>query len=457
MKSMQAGLRGAFGRVEAVIRSRWFVPICLLAALAVRVIWVFLFDPTPVSDFGWYHARATEIAAGAGYTIDGAPTAYWPIGYPGALGILYRFFGPSLLAGRLLNVVLSVGTLAIVYGITRRLFRSISTARWALLILAFYPGQIAYTSLLASETLSAFTLLLGVYLLLDERLTASRAAWSGFVCGLACLVRPLVIPVPAVVCAVSAFGRERRRHVGAHFRRALIVYVVLLATLVPWTVRNYGVFDHLIYVSTNGGLVLYIGNNPKATGRYIWWEEMTEQVGSGNEYERDRRGRQAAVAYIRSHPRETLRLWPEKLFRLYYRGDEGIRRNIEGLTGTDLYFRTPDEQRRILESVDGSTARRMRWLRAASRVSLAYYYGIMASALVGLLVLLRRRRRFGTTFPTHGVFVVLYFTAVHIVTFAGPRYHFPMIPWIAMYSGALLASAVSYMMRWGCHGGMDES
>jgi 4-amino-4-deoxy-L-arabinose transferase-like glycosyltransferase len=445
--------RRVLGGVDRIIRSRRLVPVCLLAALAVRVLWVLVFDPTPVSDFGWYHARAIGLAAGTGYSVDGVPTAFWPIGYPALLGVLFRFCGPSLLAARLLNALLSTGTLAIVYGITRKLFRSVPTARWTLLILAFYPDQIAFTSILASETLSAFTLLLGILLLLDKRLSVGRAAWSGFVLGLACLVRPHVVIVPAIVCAVSALGQEVRRRLGAPLRRALVVYAVLAAALVPWTVRNYGVFDHLVYVSTNGGIVLYIGNNPKATGRYIWWKEMTDEVGSGNEYERDCRARDAAIAYIVSHPRETLQLWPEKLFRLYYRGDEGIRRNIEGMTGSDLYFSAPHEH--IFASVGAREAKRMRWLRMVSRVSQAYYYTMMATAGAGLLMLVRRRRARGARFPLHGVFVVLYLTSVHIVTFADPRYHFLMIPWIVMYSGTLFTWLTSAVMREEYHSEVD--
>ena len=100
-----------FGRfvagVDGIVRSRAFVPVCLLVALAVRLIWATVFDPTPVSDFGWYHARAIDMAAGAGYTVDGVPTAYWPVGYPATLAAVFRLFGPSLLAARILNALLS--------------------------------------------------------------------------------------------------------------------------------------------------------------------------------------------------------------------------------------------------------------------------------------------------------------------------------------------------------------
>lgn len=429
---------------DKLILSERFVPLCLLAGLSARVLWIAIFDPTPVSDFGWYYARALGLAAGAGYSVDGVPTAYWPVGYPAALGAMLRLFGPSPLVGRVFNVLLSVGILALVHGIALRLFHSVRTARWTLLTLSFYPDQIAFTSLLASETLSLFTLLLGVFLLLGERRTARNAAWAGFVFGLSCMVRPHMIAVPAVLVAVSMSGcRCRARHI-AHLRRLFITYAVFAVTLVPWTIRNYVVLGRAVYVSTNGGIALYIGNNPRATGMYDWWEEMTAEIGSGDECERDRRARDAAIAYMVSHPRETMRLWPVKLFRLYYRGEEGVRRNIEGMIGEISRFGAPQGAGHgTAAPVSARNATRIRWLRNIGTAAQVYYYAVVAAAAGGLLVGLRRRPAGERRFPLHGMFVVLCLTGVHVATFADPRYHFPMIPWLVMYCGAFLCWLVS--------------
>ena len=90
-----------------------------------------------------------------------------------------------------------------------------------------------------------------------------------------------------------------------------------------------------------------------------------------------------------------------------------------------------------------------------SRVSQAYYYIVMATAAAGLLVLIRRRRARGTRLSLHGVFIVFYLTTVHIITFAAPRYHFPMIPWVVMYSGALFSWLISAVMRERGHSEVD--
>ena len=42
-----------------------------------------------ISDFLWYFERAREIATGDGYAIDGHLTAFWPVGWPGALALLF--------------------------------------------------------------------------------------------------------------------------------------------------------------------------------------------------------------------------------------------------------------------------------------------------------------------------------------------------------------------------------
>ena len=50
--------------------------------------------------------------------------------------------------------------------------------------------------------------------------------------------------------------------------RAVVVGIVALATVSPWTYRNYQVFGTFILVSTNGGMTMLTGNNPSVVGDY---------------------------------------------------------------------------------------------------------------------------------------------------------------------------------------------
>jgi 4-amino-4-deoxy-L-arabinose transferase-like glycosyltransferase len=97
-----------------------------------------------VSDFVWYYERAVDVANGRGYAVDGIPTAYWPVGYPGFLSLIFRTFGPSVFIAKLANVLLYSGIVILSYQISRRIFHSETAARITVLLLSFSPNHIAF-------------------------------------------------------------------------------------------------------------------------------------------------------------------------------------------------------------------------------------------------------------------------------------------------------------------------
>src|SRR5436305_7313095 len=48
--------------------------------------------------------------------------------------------------------------------------------------------------------------------------------------------------------------------------QAMVFALVASACLAPWTIRNYSVFGRFVPVCSSGGLSLWVGNNPLATG-----------------------------------------------------------------------------------------------------------------------------------------------------------------------------------------------
>jgi Gpi18-like mannosyltransferase len=157
-----------------------FVPACLVLGTLLRVAWIYLVDPDQVSDFLWYQQFAANIALGKGYSMNGIPTGYWPIGYPAFLGGLFYLFGPSVLIGKVANIVLYVGTIFLTYQLSKRLFNSDPAARITVGILSFYPNHIAHTALLSSEILFVFLVALSIFVfdIANERM--------GLMCCLVC-------------------------------------------------------------------------------------------------------------------------------------------------------------------------------------------------------------------------------------------------------------------------------
>jgi hypothetical protein len=107
------------------------------------------------ADSFWPH----NIPPRVGGTLENrSPTAYWPVGYPAFLGLLFTLFGSSLFMAQAGNVILYTGVLVFASYIGKTLFEAELVGRVTLLLLAFYPDHIAYSSLLASEVLFLFLL-----------------------------------------------------------------------------------------------------------------------------------------------------------------------------------------------------------------------------------------------------------------------------------------------------------
>ncbi len=419
MPSTVAG-RGFFRRPVALLQSRYFPPVCLGVALLIRLVYALLVDPKPVSDFDWYFYKGIDISLGRGYHEHGAPTAYWPVGYPTFLGAIFALFGRTLLVAKIANSFLYTGVIALSYWIAGRLFRSTLTARLTLLILTFYPNHIAYTSLVAGEPLFMLLMLSGVALLLLENSRFLMAVLAGVAFGLSCMIRPQVLPLPFAFVFLLPAVKGAAWPVRGRLLSIVGLYAAIFLVLVPWTIRNYRAFGHFVFVSTNGGGNLLIGNNPWANGAYVYRPEFDEIVGKGNEYEQDRRAGAYAKRYILEHPIATLKLWPKKLWYLY-RGDvEGVRWSLEG-------FEAGGKQ--VHEGL----------ATAAVALSQAYYFFLAAASAASLFLFLKAGRGAGgghVTFSSVGLCVIAYFSLLGMMFYGGSRYHFPVMPWVAMYAAA---------------------
>ncbi len=245
-----------------------FLPISFLLFVSIRLLLICFVPATdPFSDAAWYLDRATTLAEQGTYSERGIPTAFWPVGYPAFLGLLFKVTGVSLLAAKLANLVLSAISFWLLYFLVRRTFHNELAARGAVLLLAIYPNNAAYVSLLLTETLYTF-LLLAATLCLVLRRTWWTVILSGVVFGLAILVKTqtiLLIPFLALLAFLDDWSTRS-------FPRAIIrsgaVVCVALVVVTPWSLRNHDVFGTLVFVSTNGGMSLLAGNNPSVVGDY---------------------------------------------------------------------------------------------------------------------------------------------------------------------------------------------
>ena len=290
----------------------WVLAAILGAALLVRLVWVGSVPTQPVTDFAWYLDRALAMARGEGFSINGVPTAYWPVGYPAALSVALRIF-PGLdpvSVGKGLNLLLSVGCVGLTYAVGRALSGRGVVGLIAAGVMALHPAMIAYSSILAAEPLFLCLVLGATWL---SVLGADRPwMWLavGILCGGAALVRPQAAVMPLLlVFGVWLWSRQRGKNLLPLVAAGLALVGLILA-LTPWTLRNREVFGATFLVSLNGGDNLWIGHHPEGNGRYKSPPGIPQAP--ADELANERATRAQALAWIRANPGRSLALIPAK-------------------------------------------------------------------------------------------------------------------------------------------------
>lgn len=391
----------------------WVVLAIACVARVAWSVWAWLSGVRPASDAGWYYQRGLEIASGSGYSIDGHPTAYWPVGYPAFLGGLFSLFGDIIPVAMGANVLLGVAIVEATRRLALMLFKDKRSSWTAALIVALHPNGIAYSSLLLGETLSTALLLWSLVFLLGGRSVGATAASALLLAG-AILVRPQLALTPAIAVLAACFI-DTPRWSKSLLARSAFVYVGGALLLLPWTLRNQSLYDAWPVLSNNDGINLYIGNNPRANGTY-YLDDVVERAywEAPDEWHRNGRARRLAVAWITEHPGEFIQLIPRKLWYLW-RGDG------EGFGWNRRWFpmETASTTTRILDG--------LKW---ASQLWWVLFVGA-----AGYSVLTRRKG--AVAWSWIGLLVAGWISLLGIVYFGDSRFHFVAIPFLALYIGVL--------------------
>ena len=410
-----------FATERSVLLAIW----ALYFALRVAVLFI---DVSPTSDAEWYFLRAADIAAGKGYLNDaGAATAFWPPGWPIALGFAFTQFGTSPVTLGAFNLIsaLLIGLLTLMLG--RRLFGSEAAARLGLLLLAVYPNAIGYVPLALTEVFYTLLLMAGCWAVV-ARENRWQLVGAGLIFGFATLVKAQTLVVVPLLFAIDWL---RMKPMGKRLPRLLVDGLVVLAVamlvVLPWSVRNRVELGHWVAVSTNGGYTLLTGNHDSASGDYSPDAPVVKALMARkdlDEVARDAQARELAMAWITAHPDKFLALAPKKFIRLWLPDGEA---EWAYQAGTPGYAR--------FESV----FRAVRW---GNQV----YYGLLMIAFALAFVVMTMRRLHdrirwaGWWLLPYGL--ALYPTAICLVFSGQSRFHYPVMPFVCMAAGWVLVAAL---------------
>jgi len=391
-------------------------------ALLLRGFWAGFATPDPndgrFDDSVFYHNAAINLSEGNGYTnpYTNFPTAQWPPGYSFLLAGIYYLFGPTLVGARLANVVLGAATAGVTYVVALRLSDK-RTATGAGLLMAAFPSQIFFASLVWSEVTFTFGFVLALLcIVMALQAPESQRGWwllgAGLLSGASTLVRGQGFFLPVI-------GFLTWGVLGPGWMRSLkwtaVAVVTMALVMLPWSVRNYLVLHSPVLVSTSFGGNFYMGHNAEgAEGVKHILEEYGPLTKPGAEVRVGDVALREGLKFLVTHPLKEIQMTGEKI-RDLYRDDYIALDLVEGYGS-----------RRVMnESVRN----------VLGHVANGFYFAVLAAS--GLALLGPRRKR--DALLQFALLAIGVWTLDSLVFFTNPRFHFPIMPVFALLAGRALA------------------
>ncbi len=385
----------------------------VLLALLLRIAWASAVPVMPVSDCNAYDVFAKSLADGTGYGWEPyEPSAYWPVGMSFIYSVFYRLFGHTYTPIVGFNILVSLTIILLTIWLVRRYVNS-DAAVLAGFLLAIWPSQIEFVTVLASELPFTMLMLLSICVWIQRRLNAVvKVLATGTLLAGACYVRPTALLFPFLLAYIMLLQERKALKT---ILMAGATMAILLILLQPWAARNKRAFGHRVLISTNSGSNLWMGNSAGSAGG---WKSLPPEVEDLNEAERDNYLKAEAVAWIRSHPVTFLKLCVKRLIATHARESIGIVWNQEGLAS-----RLSEQSIWVLKLLSN-----------------LFWWGVLSLGIVGVVVAIRQD--FWAFIANPAILFWGYFAGVHAVIVSQDRYHFPSIPFIVLFAALAIAACM---------------
>lgn len=251
----------------------------LVFVFVVRLILAGLILPLQFTEdrslkFDRWGEIARNVAEGYGYVFpyqgeenarEGAPNARRGPAPVFFLTAIFWLFGYKLWPVMIANWLVDVGIAYLLYLIAKEIFpKRLYVAYLAIFLWAIYVPEIYFTNLALSEPIFAILWAAHIWtvLKLQKKFSWQTAALSGFLLGLATLARPITLGFLPLVWLFLLIAKGINRNIFdfAWLKNVVTTAIILtgafVLTIVPWTVRNYIVFNEFIPVSASLGITL---------------------------------------------------------------------------------------------------------------------------------------------------------------------------------------------------------
>lgn len=331
-------------------QERIIVISILILGFILRLVYVFDTISSPFylnlfSDSKIYFDWAKQIATSGNWLGDSV--FFMSPGYPYFLSAIFIFLGPSILAIRIIQVLISTITIFFIYLSAKNLFGR-NSGYFAAGLTSIFSLFIFYSGTILGETVQIFLISYLCVLLSKNKIEGKTKHWFkvGLTLSVAALFRANIL-IFAIVILVFMIFKSLRKEIEIKTVRTIMLsfFAGLIIPLVIVTSRNYFVGGDFVAISSNGGINFFIGNNESSPGVYLTPKgfDLYKDM-SGEKFAEKITGRNLNSAevsnywfsrgrdYIFSHPADALILFGKKIL-LFFDDDE----NPQSST-TDINF-----------------------------------------------------------------------------------------------------------------------
>ncbi len=365
-------------------------------------------------------------------TVDRAPL--WPF----IIAIIDRLLGPQDILVRLVLCLVGSGTCVLLYLFARDLFGE-RIGIFAGMVGAIYPFLYVYDGLLYAESLYIFLLLAFCYTLyrMQRSPRLSLMVTSGVLLGLLSLTRPNGIALLGLfVLWVGVMYKIKVFSWRIALQNILLVSLLSLIFIAPWTIRNYKVTHTLVTVAVGDGKVLLGAYNYETAdpvyqhGYYagVWiipsestpWiaEKFPLDCAKACEVTRDNAYKTAALQWIQAH----LSYMPFMFGQHFIDTWQVVPQEADLATNR---FPDRDSSRFVVTMMETITPI------------------VFALALLGVVVTSKRWR------DLLFIYLMILLTLAQNVVFYGiPRFRAPIEPMLILLASGAVWWIVSYSSKW---------
>jgi len=309
-RATQTGIRAWWAHARTSLF--WMPAIAFLLRLAyILAAHTYRFKPDENDfSFGYEMGRiGRAIALGRGFADPfgppTGPTAWEPPLYPYLIASVFRLSGIYTYASAFvllaLNSLFSALTSIPIFLIARKSFGE-RVAVWSAWAWVLLPTVMYWCVRWVWETsLAALLLAVIFWLVLELEELDGASAWIAFglLWGIAALTNTSLVSFlpPSAFWVWYRRRKQGRKSLGGLALAALFFW----AAIAPWLVRNHQVFGTWVFIRSNFGAELRMGNGPGADGTWMFYLHPTQNQLSLRQY-----AQMGEMAYVRERKRQAV-------------------------------------------------------------------------------------------------------------------------------------------------------